>query len=71
MVVVHFNAGAYGKNVGIKYDVEGVEIEFLSQQIIATLADILTALQCIGLTVFVESHDDDPSPVMLTKRRLL
>ena len=71
MVVVYFNAGAYGKNVGIKHDVEGVEIEFLSQQIIATLADILTALQCIGLTVFVESHDDDPSPVMLTKRRLL
>ena len=55
------------KDIGIKDDVIGVEVELPGQQVVTPLADILAFLQVICLTVFIKGHDDNSSAITLAQ----
>ena len=58
VAVVFLDAGRHGKDVGIKNDVFGREIQLLGQQLVGAGADFHLARDSVGLTHLVEGHDD-------------
>ena len=67
MVVVGFDPGADGEDIGIEDDVVGVEVEFVPQQFIAALAYRSAPLQRIRLPLLVEGHDHDRRAITLAQ----
>ena len=58
VVVMLFDAGCDGKDVGIKNDVLRRESHFIDKHAVGALADLNFALETISLSLFVEGHDD-------------
>ncbi len=57
VVVVLFNARGNGKDVRVKDDVFGREVELIDQHAVGALADLNLALIGVGLAFFVKGHD--------------
>ena len=76
VVVVRFNAGGDGENVGVENDVFGREISAAfrfraGEQVVGALADFGFARKGVGLTDFVKGHDDDCRPIAARQARVL
>src|SRR5205085_2660669 len=59
VVVVFFDSRGDSENVGIEDDVVRRKSNFLRQYPICTRADFDLSLDGVGLSSFIESHDDD------------
>ena len=57
VVVVFFDAGGDGKDVGIEDDVLGREAHLFDQNLVGTLANLDLALVGVGLPLLVKRHD--------------
>ena len=66
MVVVGFDPGADGEDIGIEDDVVGVEVESVRAPL-AALAHRSAPLQRIRLPVLVEGHDHDRRAIALAQ----
>ena len=62
-----FNAGGNGKNIRIKNNIFRREADFIDQNFVRTRADFNLALVSIGLTFFVEGHDNNGRPITATQ----
>ena len=71
VLVVLFQPGRDGQNVGIEDDVVGIEIELLGEQPVRACANVHLARDGVGLPRFVERHHDDPGAVLLNAPRFL
>ena len=58
VVVVLFEPGRNGEDVGVEDDVRRIDPRLLGQQPIGALADLDLARDRVGLALFVECHDD-------------
>ena len=70
VVVVLLDAGGDGEDVGVEDDVLGGEADIFREDAVGTLADGDLALDGVGLSLFVECHDDDGGPVPADDARL-
>lgn len=64
VVVVLFDSGGDGEDVGVKNDVLGREADFIDKDVVGALADAALVLVSGGLALFVKGHDDDSSAVV-------
>ena len=60
---VFFNPGRNREHIRVKDDVRRREVQSSNQQVIASLADGLFALEGIGLAGFVERHHHNGRPI--------
>ena len=63
VVVVLFNAGSNGKNVGIENDVFGRKVHLVHQHAVGAFANFNFALVGIGLAFFIKRHDHRGSAI--------
>lgn len=63
VVVVLFDAGGDGEDVGIENDVLGRKTNLINEDAVGAFADADLAFQTVSLTVFVERHHDDGGAV--------
>ncbi len=65
IVVMLFDPRSDSEYVGIKDNIERIEVEGLGEQTIAALTNLNLALKGICLTVSIEGHDDDRGAIEL------
>ena len=63
IVVVLFDAGGDGEDVGVEDDVLGRETDLLNQQAIGARANVDLALIGVGLALLVKGHDHRGRPI--------
>ena len=63
VIVVLFDAGGDGENVGVEDDVLGIEADFVDEDVVGAFADADLFFVGGGLAVFVEGHDHGSSSV--------
>jgi hypothetical protein len=68
VVVVLFNAGGHGEDVGVEDDVFGREAHLIHQDAVGALADLDLALVGVGLAFFVKRHHHGGGAVALDQR---
>ena len=56
IVVMFFDAGGNGQNIGVKNDVEWIEVHLLGKDAVGTLGDFDATFKRGGLSGFVETH---------------
>ncbi len=71
VVVVLFNAGGHGEDVGVEDDVFGREAHFIDQDAVGALADFDLALERVGLAFFVKRHHHGGCAVALDELGLV
>ncbi|CAI8251483.1 MAG: Uncharacterised protein [Flavobacteriia bacterium] len=67
---VFFHARAHGKNIRVEDDVLRRHAHFLGEDGIGAFADLDPPLVAVGLSVFIECHDDDRRSVVAHLGRL-
>ena len=67
IAIVLFNTGGYGKAIGVKDNIFSREANIIYQHVVTALADLLAALQVIGLTVFIKGHHHNGSAVLFAQ----
>ncbi len=67
VVVMRFNTGRNGKNIGIENDVFRRETHLLRQDLVGATADLNLPLTGIGLSHFIKCHHHHGSPVAADK----
>ena len=70
IVVVLFNAGGNGKNIGVKNDVFRREAHFIHQDAVSALTDFNFALKGVGLALLVKGHDHCGGAIAAKQARL-
>ena len=64
VVVVLFDAGGDGEDVGVEDDVFGREANFIDEDVVGAFTDTALVFVGRGLTLFIEGHDDDGGSVV-------
>ena len=65
-----FYTGGNRKDIGVEDNVVRIEVEFMDQQVITALADVLAPLQVICLALFIKGHHHDRGAVALAQASL-
>ena len=63
IVIMFFNAGGDGENIGVKNNIFCWKAHFINQNPIGTLTNLKLAFSGISLTYFVKRHHDDGSAI--------
>ena len=63
IIVVFFDSGGHGEDIGVENDVICREFDFLREDVVGPLADGNPAFEAVGLTLFVECHHDDSGAI--------
>ena len=71
IVIVLFDAGCDGQNIGIEDDIGRRQAHPFRQNLVGARTDLLLSLQRIGLSLLIERHDDDGGSVPMDQRRLI
>ncbi len=71
VVGVLLDAGGEGEAVGVEDDVLGREADLVDQDPVGALADLLAALEVVGLAVLVEGHHDRGGAVLAAQAGVL
>ena len=71
VVVVLFDPGGDGEDIGVEDDIFGGEIQLFHQDAIGAGADVDLALIAVGLPGFVKGHDHDGSAIGHAEPRLM
>ncbi len=66
VIIMLFESGGYGKNIRIEDDVLRCVMQFLGEEIVGALADLDFSFLAVGLTFFIEGHDDHGGAEALT-----
>ena len=59
VIVVFFDTRGHGQHVGIENNIMRIKSYFVHQDMISPFTDLNLAAEGIGLSLLVESHDDD------------
>ena len=70
VVRVLLDARGDGEDVRVEDDVLGRKADVLREDVVGAPADLLPALEVVGLAVLVEGHDDDGGAVLAAQPRL-
>ena len=68
IVVMLGHTSGNGQNVGVEYDVGGLETDLFCQQTVGSGAYFDASVECCGLPLFVEGHDHHSGTVSLYNR---
>ena len=71
VVGVLLDAGRQGEAVGVEDDVLGREADLVDEDPVGALADLLAALEVVGLALLVEGHHDRGGAVLAAQAGLL
>ncbi len=71
VVVVLFNAGGHGEDVGVEDDVFGREAHLIHQDAVGALANFDLAREGVGLALFVKGHHHGGGAVALDQLGLV
>ena len=66
-----FNTGRYGENIRIENNVRWIHADSFSQNPERALANVHFAIDVVGLTIFVESHDNNRGTIITHETCLL
>src|SRR3546814_6926381 len=69
--VVFGDAGGNGEHIGIENNVFRRKTHLVDQQPVGAFANLLAALQAVGLPLFVEGHDYGGGPILAAQTRVL
>jgi len=64
VVVMLFDSGGDGEDVGVEDDVFGREADFVDEDVVGAFADAAFVIVGGGLALFIEGHDDGGGPVI-------
>ncbi len=64
IVVVFFNTCRYRKDIRVKNNIFRRKANFIDQHIIRSFTDFFLALNRIGLTFFIKSHNNDSRTIL-------
>ncbi|MPM71813.1 hypothetical protein SDC9_118784 [bioreactor metagenome] len=70
IIIMFLNARCHSQNVRVKYNIVRIEVYFIDQQTIGTLAYLYFTLERICLSGFVERHHHHRSPIAFHGRSM-